>query len=476
MHLLRSFAVVVLSAGTVLAADWPQFRGPAGTGVADAAAKPPTKLGPKTNVKWSVPVPPGISSPVVVGEKLFLTAFEKEKLYTIAYSTTNGAELWRREAPAKTIEPFHKIESSPAASTPVSDGERLVVYFGSCGLLAYDLDGKELWRFELPCAETNMDFGTGTSPVIADGLVVLQRDLAKNSKLLAVDLKTGSLVWEKAREGFTSYGTPCIWKTPEGTLIVAGGATRLKAYDLKTGAEKWVLTGMPAVPCTTPVVSDGRLVYAAWAPGTGSGKDDFKMPTFDDLLKGVDEDKDGVLSKAESAKSFLKDFFDGNDTNKDGKLTRDEWDASLKFLAAGKNVALAIEPGASGEVAPSKIAWKVTKGLPYVPSPLVYDGYMYTINMQGRLAAHEVKTGKEAYLDEQVGLTNVYASPVAANGHIYLCGVDRSLVVMKAGDVPEKVSSTKLDDRIAATPAIVGDTLYVRTGKTLFAFAEKKSP
>lgn len=144
------------------------------------------------------------------------------------------------------------------------------------------------------------------------------------------------------------------------------------------------------------------------------------------------------------------------------------------FLASGKNVAVAINPGASGELTAKDIAWKVTKGLPYVPSPLVYQGYMYTINMQGRLAAHDTKTGKDAYLDEQVGLANVYASPVAANGFIYLCGLDRSLIVMKAGDVPEKVSSTKLDDRIAATPAIVGDTLYVRTGKTLYAFREKK--
>ena len=99
---------------------------------------------------------------------------------------------------------------------------------------------------------------------------------------------------------------------------------------------------------------------------------------------------------------------------------------------------------------------------------------MYTINFAGRLSVHDVKTGKNVYLDEQIGLAGAYASPIAANGHIYICGTDKSLIVLKAGDVPEKVSSVKLDDRIAATPAIVGDTLYVRTGKTLFAFAEKR--
>src|SRR5438270_3172153 len=137
--------ITVLAVGlasAVTAAEppaWPQFRGPAGAGVAALGAKPPTRIGPDTNVKWKVAVPAGASSPVIAGDRLFLTGFEEGKLFTLAYRRADGALLWRTEAPAARIEPFEKSAGSPAASTPATDGERLVVYFGSCGLVCYDL-------------------------------------------------------------------------------------------------------------------------------------------------------------------------------------------------------------------------------------------------------------------------------------------------------------------------------------------------
>jgi outer membrane protein assembly factor BamB len=472
---------VLLGVGIVSAAfaadppAWPQFRGPDGAGVAPAAEKPPTQIGPDKNVKWKVQVPPGHSSPVIVGDKLFLTAFENDKLYTIAYALADGKELWRKEAPATKIEAYMKGEGSPAASSPASDGERVVVYFGSCGLICYDLAGTQLWKYELPVAETNNDFGTGTSPVIADGKVILQRDLAKDSKLIAVDLKSGSRAWEVKREGFrTAWGSPCIVDAPGGKQVVVGGSTRLNAYDLKTGADKWTVTGLPAVPCTSPVVADGKIFYAGWAPG---GSAEFKMPAFDELLEMAGEKEKGYLTREGSEKTMMKGFFDSNDPNKDGKITRDEWDAMLKFLASGKNRAVAVTLGGTGDVTKTHVAWSVQKGLPYVPTPLAYQGVVYTLNNGARLSAFDLKTGKAVYEEEPVGigagLASVYASPVAANGHIYLCGMDKSVIVVKAGDFPEKVCATKLDDRIAATPAIVGGTIYIRTGKTLYAFAEK---
>src|SRR6266478_4671569 len=155
------FAAVGLGAEEPLA--WPRFRGSNGTGVADGQ-KPPVEFGPDKNVKWKVPVPSGVSSPIVAGDNLVITAFEDGKLFTIAYRRTDGKEAWRAEAPAKQIEPFHKTESSPAASTPVTDGERIVSYFGSCGLVCYDLSGKQLWRLDMPVAAVMGDFGSGTSP------------------------------------------------------------------------------------------------------------------------------------------------------------------------------------------------------------------------------------------------------------------------------------------------------------------------
>jgi hypothetical protein len=218
-------------------------------------------------------------------------------------------------------------------------------------------------------------------------------------------------------------------------------------------------------------VDDGKLIYAGWSYG---GSDEFKMPKFDDLLKEAGDEKLGYLTRTGAEKTFLKGHFDGNDPNKDGKITREEWESQVKYLTSGKNVALALKPGGKGDITASHVLWSASKGLPYIPSPLVYKGSMYTVNKQGRVSAFNVKTGKEVYFNEQIGLSGAYASPVAANGHIYLCGLDKSVIVLKAGEEALRVSSAKLDDRIAATPAIAGNTIYIRTQKTLYAFAETK--
>ena len=469
--MIRALIVLALAATPVFAAppEWPQFRGQDATGVADDQ-KPPVQIGPDKNVLWKVAVPSGFSSPVVTGDRLFLTAFDEGKLFTIAYSRENGKELWRKQAKADKIEAYHKTEGSPAASTVATDGERVVAYFGSCGLVCYDVSGNELWTHELPCAVTNNDFGTGSSPVIADGKVLLLRDTLKDSKLIALDAKTGKPAWEAKRgAGYTSWGSPCVWDAPGGKQVVVPGAKNLKAYDLATGAEKWTVSGLCAVPCTTPVVADGKLIFAGWSPGGP----DFKMPTFDEILEQAGEKEKGFLTKEGSEKTFMKGLFESNDTNKDGKIIRDEWDAQVNFMKSGKNVAVSIKPGGTGDVTRTHVEWRVEKGLPYVPSPLVYRGVMYTANMQGRVSAFDAKSGAEIYTQEQVGLTGVYASPVAANGHVYLFGLDKSVVVLEAGEFPKKVWSAKLDDRIAATPAVAGNTMYVRTGKTLFAFGAK---
>src|SRR5437899_1175289 len=190
--------IVLVSMGLLtaagLAADkslgWPRFRGPDGSGVADGQ-KPPVEFGPDKNVKWKVPAPSGLSSPIVTGDKLVITAFDDGKLYTVAYHRADGSQAWKAEASAKQIEAYHKTEGSPAASTPATDGKRIVSYFGSCGLFCYDLSGNALWKLELPPAVTLGHFGTGVSPVIADGTVVLVRDVSKESKIIAVDLATG---------------------------------------------------------------------------------------------------------------------------------------------------------------------------------------------------------------------------------------------------------------------------------------------
>jgi outer membrane protein assembly factor BamB len=455
---------------------WSRFRGPDGSGIAESQ-KPPVQLGPDKNVKWKVSVPPGSSSPIVTGDNLVVTAFENDKLYTIAYRRADGAEVWRQDARAKQIEKYYKGEGSPAASTCATDGTRIVTYFGSCGLICYDLAGKELWRYEMSPAKIFADFGSGVSPIVADGTVVLVRDEINGSRILAIDAASGSRKWEKKRQSPISYCTPTIWDTPAVKQIVAAGQGRMIAYDLKTGEEKWSVAGMPTGPCGSPFVVDGYLFYSGWSPG---GPDDpqNRMPSFDELLKQADTNKDGIVSKEEAQRTMFKDSFDMLDTNKDGKLTRDEWDVLYNLFKEGKNSAFALKLGATGDVSDSQLLWRRTKGLGYVPTALVYRGQFLVIKDGGLMTAYDAKTGEPIYVQERIAASGrYYASPVAANGHIYFTSLDDgAITVLKAGTTkPEIVArNPKLGERVAATPAIADNALYVRTEQHLYAFAEKK--
>lgn len=453
---------------------WPQFRGPRGSGIAEDQ-KPPIEVGPDKNVKWKVPAPSGLSSPVIVGDLLVITAFENEKLYTIAYQRADGSEVWRAEAPATKIELYNKEHGSPAASSCATDGERIVSYFGSCGLFCYDLAGKELWRFQMPPAETIAGFGTGNSPLIVDGLVILDREEIKTPKLVALDVATGKPKWETKRESNSAFSTPAIWDTPGGKQIATPGFKRMIGYNL-AGDEVWHVDGMPSSCCTTPVTGDGNLFFAGWSPGDPAEKD-FQMPSFESLLKEGDTDKDGILSKDESQKTQLKDFFDVQDANKDGKLTLEEWDRLLKFSSESRNSAFALKPGGSGDVTNTGVIWKQTKGLPYVSSGILYRGQYVMVKDGGIVTAYDANNGDELYQKRAVASGGYYASPVAANGNVYFTSLDDgTITVIEGGSKPVKTVATNppLGERTAATPAIADDTLYVRTAGHLYAFAEKK--
>lgn len=451
-------------------ANWPRFRGPAGSGVADSE-KPPVEFGPERNVLWKVSAPSGASSPCVWGARIFLTAFDGGKLWTLCLDRATGKELWRRDAGAEKIEAFLEGQGSPAASTPATDGERVVVYFGSCGLIAYDFEGKELWRHALPMAETNNDFGTGTSPILAGGLVILVRDLKTESAVLALDVATGKQVWKTARTAMqTGYSTPIVWEHDGVKELIAPGGLAMKAYDLSSGAERWLVRDLPAVNCGSPVANGAMLYFAGWSPAGA----DMLMPTFDDMLK-ADTNGDGKLSKEESDNTMLKGFFSANDTNHDGFITRDEWDAAINYLKRGKNRMVAVKPGGSGDITDSHIAWEKKKGLPYVPSALLYRGNLFMVKDGGLASCFDATSGETKYEQQRLGLDgSFYASPVAANGHIYLVNLTGKAATLAAGDKPDVVWRADFGERVAATPAIVDDTIFVRTETKLFAFKQAK--
>lgn len=198
-HIARplQFSWLSLAAGLALAAapaEWPQFRGPNASGVA-ADAHPLVEI-TRTNAAWSINLPFSPSSPVVAGRRIFLTVFDDGELQTRAYDRGSGRLLWKAGFKPERLEVFHRTDGHPAASTPATDGHRVVSYFGSAGLVAYDLEGRELWRHPLPVAVSGGSYGTGTSPVLAGNLVVLNRDVDGGSMLLALNATTGKTVWE----------------------------------------------------------------------------------------------------------------------------------------------------------------------------------------------------------------------------------------------------------------------------------------
>jgi outer membrane protein assembly factor BamB len=314
-------------------------------------------------------------------------------------------------------------------------------------------------------------FGSGTSPIIAGKRVFLNRDQDQGSSLLAVDIDTGKTVWETARRDTTgSFGTPICWKNEGVDEVVLGSSSRIKGYDLKTGDERWVVEGIPSFVCTTPVVGDGLLFFAGWSPG----KADAPWPPWEATLAKHDRNKDGAITFDEFEASD-RDFARGMDANHDDKITKSDWDLILARIARSENVLLAIKPGGRGNISQTHVAWKFNRGLPYVPSPLLYDGRLYLVRDGGMISSLDAKTGKPFYTQQRLGaIGSYYASPVAADGRIYVASLSGKLTVLKAGgDQPDILHQADFGERIFATPALVGDRLYLRTATRLWAFGKK---
>ena len=447
--------------------SWPQFHGPRFDNNF-RGQQPPVEFGPDRNLAWKTAVPSGHGSLCIVGDRIFFTAFDgKETLETIALNGRDGALLWRQTVKPEKLESYFAKLGSPATSTCASDGRSVVSYFGSVGLLCYDLDGRELWRVPMPLPKTLDGFGSGTSPIIQDGLVYLLRDEdGPGQGLYAFDVKSGRQIWKRMRDGFRiSFGSPVIW---DGGLVVIGDL-RVKSYDLKTGADRWVVRGLSSYPCTTPAPGDdGNLYVATWSNGSSNERN---MPEWKDFLGLMDKDKDGKLSKADAEGTWLADFFSTFDKNNNGFIDPEEWQASIDFMGRGKNVVLAVRPGGRGDITETHVLWSNDKGAPYVASPLFHEGRLYLVKTGGLLTVYEGKTGKILLDKERLDVAgDYYASPIAVGGRILIASLSGVILAIRPGDKLEVLGKVDLAEPIAATPAVVNNTLYVRTGSHLWAF------
>ena len=458
----------ILAAGSPVLAQWPQFRGPNGAGV-DAGTGYPVAFSPTKDVVWKAAVPYAQSSPVVAGSRVYVTASEGDQLLTIAFDSAGGRELWRRPIRRPRTHEIYKA-NDPASPTPAADAQGVVVFFADFGLVAYTPDGKDRWT--LPMGPFKNFYGMSGSPIIVGDLVVQLCDQASGSFMVAVDRATGRQRWRRERpEATTSWTTPMVF-TPTGgdAQLVVLGSTRVESYALASGEPRWWL----------PIASNGAIGTAV-AHGdtvivsTMSSSEPW-METYETLLGKLDTDKDGRLSRQEFSKDTdWYEHFGWLDADTDGIVVAKEYNIA-RDMGIGEFGVAAIRPaGARGKLDPSAVIWRFKKNLPYIPSPLVYDGRFYMVKDGGIVTSLDLATGqtlKEGRSPDAPGKD--YASPIAADGKVFLASVNGKVTVLKAGAQWEVLGVNDLGDEIQATPALSGGRIYVRTRGTLYCFGAAK--
>jgi outer membrane protein assembly factor BamB len=449
---------------------WPQFRGPEGRSLAEPNARPPIHFGLNSNVFWNVDVPAGHSSPAIWGDRIFITAQDHEQLETICLDRLTGKTLWTAEVQVQQLEPTHRI-SNPAASTPITDGSRVYSYFGSYGLLCHDNYGKQIWTHPLPTPMT--EFGSGTSPVLAERLLILNRDGDINSSLLALDKLTGKVVWETARTEFRrGFATPFIWHSGNRTEVVVPGSLWLKSYDFNTGKELWMAHGFARVANASPTSGDGLLFLSSWNVG-GDADDRVSMESWEVFAGKQDKNKDGILTRGEFPPGVVAERFTQIDLDKDGRVTREEYENMRMMFTKAENALVAIKSGGKGDVTDSHVVWKQQRALPYVSSALWFGGRVYTIKSGGLVSCYDAKSGKIHYQAERLGAPgDYYASAIGAGEAVYFISQNGAVTVIAAGDELKILGQTQLNDQVFASPAVIGEALYIRTAGHLYAFKE----
>ena len=461
-----------LPALVAVADSWPQFRGPGGRGVAADGPKLPAQIGPDQNVLWKTPLPPGHSSPVVHGDRIYLTAVRaKKQLLTIALDRTTGRVLWEKEAPHKALEKIHAI-GSYAQPSCATDGTHVVSLFGSAGLFCYDADGHELWRLSM--GPFKNEFGAGSSPLIAEGRVILNQDHDSDSFLAALDVNTGKPIWRVDRSEFpVGYASPVLWEVGGKKQVVQAGTLRVIGYDFDSGKELWTVRGMARVMNMTPTIGPDNVLYVAgWTAGADAGER-IEVPPFEDMIAKHDKNKNGTLEPDEIPEGPFKSRFGQFDRDKDGHLTKDEWETQRAIFAAAVNRLVAIKPGGTGDVTRTHVLWEQTKQLPYVPSPLYYKGVLFLVKNGGFLTVLDPKTGKVLKYDRIPGAANYYASPVGGDGKVYLLGQGGELTVVSAEARWKVLHRARFGADVFATPALVEGRIYLRTAGHLYCFGEK---
>jgi len=417
--------------------NWPQFRGPGAMGVADNPDLP-DHWSTNENVAWKTEVPGrGWSSPIVWGERVFLTTVAsegemeppKKGLYfggerreiskathrwlVLCLDLKTGRELWLQEAWRGTPLNTLHLKNTYASETPVTDGERVYACFGNVGVFCYDFDGRKLWSTNWPPVKTRNGWGSAASPVLHKDRLFVVNDNDEKAFVVALDTKTGRELWRVDRDEKSNWATPYIWQNEQRTELITSGTRKVRSYDLD-GRLLWEFGGMSSIVIPTPISKFGLLYVCSGYVG------DKVRPVF------------------------------------------------------------AIKPGATGDISlkPGEtnnafIAWCQPIAAPYNPSPLLYGDYFYVLFDFGFLSCHDARTGAQIYDKQRIrpeGNTSFTASPWAANGKIFALSEDGDTFVFEAGPEFRLLHRNSLDEMCMATPALAGDRLLIRTLTKLYCF------
>ena len=428
---MKSILLVLLAvflATPVTAGDWPTWRGPTMDGLAGQADLP-TTWDRKKNVRWRVDLPgPAASTPVIEGNRLFLTTtVEGEPALRVMAISTSGKVLWSDEPDAGTLEVFERFasETSLASPSPALGDGRLYVLFGTGQLLAYSTTKTRevVWQRDLKAVygEPRLYFGLSSSPLFHEGRLYLQLIHGGRQAVVAVDAATGEDLWaieretDAKKECLHAYTSPLLFGRGASAKLVIHAADYTTAHRLDNGQEIWRHGGLNPPESYNPSL---RLVATPVASG--------------DWLIAPSAKRGPVYAlKPRAAK---------------GPLTGTD-----------------------------KAAWKLERGTPDVPSPLVYDGLVYLASENGRLSVYELATGEMLY-EERVHQSTHRASPVAVDGKILLTATDGTVSVVRAGRSYELLAKNELGERLAASPAVAGQTLYLRSYKSLWAIGSAPGP
>jgi outer membrane protein assembly factor BamB len=381
---------------------------------------------------WKTPIPGlGHSCPVIWGDRLFVTtavsADPKSELKTGLYGGIGAAKdrsrhsfrvycldrhtgkvLWDREACAGVPRVKRHTKATHANATAATDGKVLIVSFGSEGLYAYDLDGKLLWKQDLGLLDAGMfndpefQWEAASSPILHNGLVIVQCDRQKDSFLAAFRADTGKPVWRTPRDEPPSWGTPTIIESKGHVELVANGTNAVRGYDPVTGKELWRLGRNAQITVPTPISGDG-LIFASsgYAP---------VQPIY-------------AIRPGARGDLTLPDKVESSDA----------------------------------------IAWSTLRGGPYMPTPIWYRSYLYFCSNNGTVTCHDARTGKLMYRKRLGGNNGYTASPVAADGKLYFTGEDGKVYVVQAGSTYRLLAESPLGETCLATPAICDGRIYFRT-------------